>query len=467
MITPIPLTTLVSLAREGDAQAWRRLVERMYPWALCRARRTLPPGFPAEDAAQEAFCTAFCKLDALRSAEAFPTWLATIIHTHCMRLLNSHPPEISLEQDEVRELLPASGIPSPEDALCTRQMLDAFEKALESLPGRLREVCRLHYRFGLPIAEVAAACALPEGTVKKRLFAARPLLQERMARFRCDDLFRVGYMPVSDHLLAMCADALNQGRGLPLLSRRYLSWSALAGDLERGRLDAAFIMAPLALHLRQAGVPLLYVMDGHHNGSAISLSRNGRREWCMGLPNPHSTHRVLLHRLTGSRPELSGLPVLMVNPSSMASSMRHAEINSFFCAEPWSAKCLREGMTDTVLRSRDILPGHLCCILAVRREFAERRDHVLVDYLHRLLAARDRVRRDPGYGAEIQSAYTGIAPDIARRVLEDKTIDFDDLQPAPERMDAFAGMAREAGVLDGSSALDGFSCPDFFARASA
>lgn len=466
MAARMTLPSLVDQALAGDGAAWRLLAERLYPWALRLARRRLPRGMAPEDAVQESFLTAFQKLPDLRAREALPGWLAAIIASHCLRLATSRPPESSLEQLAETGLLPPSLDQGPEEILCTRQFLAAFDAAVEDLPLPLRDVCRLHYRRGLSVPEVAQACALPEGTVKKRLFTARPRLQERLARYRSEGLFRVGFMPISDHLLAMCADRLNQGRSVPLLSRRYLSWAVLADDLARGRLDAAFIMAPLALSLRQAGVPLLYVMDGHHDGSALSVSNNAQRRRLLGVPDECSTHRVLLHQLEQQRPDLAGLPTQVVNPSSVLTQLRQNGIGGFFCAEPWSTKCASEGLGQRLLRSCDILPGHLCCILAVRRDFAESRSEVVTDYLRLVLAARARVRRDLAFAASVQASYTGIAPGLARQVLEDRAVTFDDLAPDLTRMGPFLHLAQEAGVLTGPCSLVGFACPDLLAASA-
>jgi NitT/TauT family transport system substrate-binding protein len=461
MVMRPSLVSLVEKARQGQKDAWAALVVRMYPWALRLARRRLPPGLPAEDAVQEALLTAFQKLAALRQPEAFPSWLAAILGSQCLRLALRQPPEVSLDRMEDLGLLPRPAGQNPAEALETMEIMDAFDRAVEGLPGHLRDVCRLHYRRGLPLPEVAAACGLPQGTVKKRLFLARPLLQRELARFRGQGLFRMGYMPVSDHLLAMCAERMSQGRSLPLHSRRYLSWAALAEDLRLGRLDAAFIMAPLALSLRQAGTPLLYVLDGHHDGSAVSLSRNAPRRECLGLPGERSTHGVLLHQLLRDRPELPRLPTQVVNPSSVLGSLRRNEIGSFFCAEPWSTRCAQEGLGETLVRSRDILPGHPCCILAVRREFAAARGQVVADYVATLLKARDRVLRDPDFAARAQAACTGIDPGVARRVLDEKAVSFDDLAPDEGRLSAFARLAREAGVIDPACSALGFACRDY------
>jgi NitT/TauT family transport system substrate-binding protein len=463
MAETLIMSAMVQQALAGERAAWDRIVERLYPWALGVARRRLPRGISPEDAVQEAFLIAYAKLPDLRQHAALPAWLASIICSQCMRQVLDHPPGQSLDQLAEAGLLPPDMEPGPEDAFAAMQLFEAFDAALERLPRALREVCRLHYRRGLSVPEVAAACALPEGTVKKRLFTARPHLQEPLARFRSPGLFRVGYMPISDHLLAMCAERLNQGRGLPLLSRRYLSWSALGADLERGRLDAAFIMAPIALSLRHAGAPLVYVLDGHHDGSSVCVSTSPVRHRCLGLPDAHSTHAVFLPHIALEHPQLNCLPTTIVNPSAAPASIRHNAIGGFFCAEPWSAKCASLGLGERLLRSADVLPGHLCCILAVRREFAARRGEELAAYVRLLLRARDRVRRDVGFAAAAQAACTGIESGLCRRVLEDRAVSFEDLEPDQGRMDALARMARDAGVLPPECSAEGFARPEFAA----
>jgi NitT/TauT family transport system substrate-binding protein len=180
----------------------------------------------------------------------------------------------------------------------------------------------------------------------------------------------------------------------------------------------------------------------------------------LGVPGEFSTHRVLLHLLGARRPELASLPTQVVNPSFVLTQLRQNGIGGFFCAEPWSAKCASEGLGQRLLRSREILPDHLCCILAVRREFAESRSEVVTGYLRLLQAARDRVRRDFAYAAKVQAACTGIEPAIARQVLEDRAVTFDDLTPDAARMASFLHLAQESGVLAGPCSLAGFACPD-------
>ena len=458
---PHPIGEIVEKARGGDTRAWRDIADQLYPWAMSVARSRLADKSLAEDAVQEAFLAAFTNLHALRDSKSFPAWLGAIIRSQCSQMGSRPHKEVSLDLLDDCGLLPVGEARTPEDELHAMRLFGHFDAAVRSLPEHLEIVSRYHYLLGLPTAEVADMTGLREGAVKKRLHAARRLLREKMLSYRGEDVFRVGYMPISDHLLPMVTEHLFRDRKVSFLQKRYLSWNALANDLRGGRLDASFIMVPLAMHLCSSGVPLLHVMDAHRDGSSLAVALHGRIQ-CLGLPAPHSTHRALLDRLTQQRPELRDLSTQFINPSYALASMRSNKIDSFFCAEPWGTKCTHEKLGQILISSKDIVPGHTCCILAVRCEYAAKHGDIVRDYVNLLLEARDRTRSDPSCGAKIQSVFTGIPLDIAVHVLEQRLVNFDDLKPDKERVIAMTPMLPTDGAGSATFDMDRFVCTEFF-----
>ena len=63
---------LVRLARDGDAMAFRLLVERHLPMARARARRLCANPSDADNIVQESFLQAFLALDRLRDPGPVP-----------------------------------------------------------------------------------------------------------------------------------------------------------------------------------------------------------------------------------------------------------------------------------------------------------------------------------------------------------------------------------------------------------
>jgi NitT/TauT family transport system substrate-binding protein len=456
----VPIGEIVGEARDGKTQVWRDIVDRLYPWALKIARSRLSDKALAEDAVQEAFLAAFTNLQALRDSESFPAWLGAIIRSQCSQMSSRLHKEVSLDLLDDCGMLPTGEARTPEDDLHAMRLFGHFDAAVRSLPEHLQNVSRQRFLLGSSIAEIALSLGLQEGTVKKRLHEARRLLCEKMLQYRGAEVFRVGYMPISDHLLAMVTEHLFSEGKRSLLLKRYLSWSVLASDLRRGRLDAGFIMVPLAMHLFSSGVPLLHVMDAHHDGSSLAVALHGRMQ-SLGLPAPHSTHRALLDRLAEKIPELQDLTTQFINPSYALASMRSNKIDSFFCAEPWGTKCSHEKLGQIFVRSKDIVPGHTCCILAVREEFALKRSDIVRDYVSLLLKARDRICMDPSFVAMIQSRFTGIALDTATHVLEQQHVSFDDLKPDKQRVMAMIPKDAGRGSTSETFDLDRFVCTDF------
>ena len=86
-------------ARRGDSDAWEAVVRRYQDMAVGYAFALLGNWQEAEDAAQEAFITAFYALIKLRRLEAFPGWLRRIVHSRaCRRTRRDEPTIVSLEQ---------------------------------------------------------------------------------------------------------------------------------------------------------------------------------------------------------------------------------------------------------------------------------------------------------------------------------------------------------------------------------
>lgn len=113
------------------------------------------------DALQDALEHAWRKLPTLKNADAFRSWMARIVINCSHNILRKR----KLRTVPLDEALPT---PAAED----NGLMDALSLLAESY----RVPLILHYLEGMPIAEVAAALHLPQGTVKNRLSRGRRLL---------------------------------------------------------------------------------------------------------------------------------------------------------------------------------------------------------------------------------------------------------------------------------------------------
>jgi RNA polymerase sigma factor (sigma-70 family) len=169
---------LVRLARDGDAVAFRLLVERHQPAARARARRLCPNPSDVDDIMQESFLQAFVALDRLREPDRFAGWLAGIVLNVCRSLYRRE--QLTLLPDWPEPLHPASGdgLPSAEDL----DRADALREAVADLPAGQRRAVALHYYADLPPGQIAEA----PGAARASLHKARIRLRAYITDHRPD-----------------------------------------------------------------------------------------------------------------------------------------------------------------------------------------------------------------------------------------------------------------------------------------
>ncbi|MEP7294049.1 MAG: RNA polymerase sigma factor, partial [Chloroflexota bacterium] len=129
----------------------------------------------AQDVAQEAFLTAYQKLDQLREPAAFPAWLKRIVLTHAHRITRRKSPYLlPLEDEDTPQHA------DPAASAEARELEEQVSQAVRSLPEHERVVTELFYITGYSQQEIAERLAVPLTTVKKRLQYAREHLRETM-----------------------------------------------------------------------------------------------------------------------------------------------------------------------------------------------------------------------------------------------------------------------------------------------
>lgn len=458
---------LLRRAMAGDKRAFSELVRRFTGMARALAAQRVRDAWLAEDAVQEAFLAAYVNLAGLRDLDSFPAWLRAVVRSSCARVLRSTPRTTPLSMVPGAEDLPSDEM-DPVEHYARFQSRDMVLELLSSLSGACREAAVQRYLLGLSYEEIAANLGRPVGTIKRRLHQARDRLVRGFGR-RDRDVIRVGYLPISDHLLAMVAHQRHEQAAFRVMLRKFLTWSGLVKALANGALDAAMLMAPLAMALHNKGVHLVWALDGHHEGSAFAVRADLARQAAggrdparvlagatLGLPHALSTHGMILRSLLGFGQAAGAGPfrARYLGPPFMLRPLRQGEVDGFFCAEPWGLMCEAAGAGKVLLRSSDLCPGHVCCVLAATRRFATRRPALLRDYLRLLTAAADYAHARPRESAAIQARYTGVDAEAAGLVLDKGYISFRDLAPDRGRAEQTMRLSLEAGILDRPCDLD-------------
>ena len=183
--------TLISLATQPDGpladkqEAFGEIVTRFQDMAYGCAYAVLNDFYLAQDAAQEAFITAWQKLDQLREPDAFPGWFRRIVLTECNRLTRGK--RLQFVPLDAGTIVPSAEI-DPQAHAERLELKERVLAAIKALPEHERMVTTLFYVNGYTQADISDFLEVPVTTVAKRLYNARQRLKESMIKMFRDDL---------------------------------------------------------------------------------------------------------------------------------------------------------------------------------------------------------------------------------------------------------------------------------------
>jgi RNA polymerase sigma-70 factor (ECF subfamily) len=173
---------LVERAVAGDQRAFELLVIKYQRRIERLIGRMVRETDLVEDIAQETFIRAYRALHQFRGDAQFYTWLYRIaVNTAKRFLLNlKRDPTVAQmvsQSDDDDETFVYKSEPStdetPESVLVAKEIAQAVNAALETLPEDLKQALVLREMDGLSYEEIADVMDCPLGTVRSRIFRAR------------------------------------------------------------------------------------------------------------------------------------------------------------------------------------------------------------------------------------------------------------------------------------------------------
>jgi RNA polymerase sigma-70 factor, ECF subfamily len=169
--------SLIDRARTGDLDAFASIVRARMDAVYRVTAAILGDEADAADAAQDTFVAAWKQLPRLRDADRFEAWLQRIAVNAARQSLRGR------RRRHLREI-PAVVAGGPDEASSAADRPDAsvLEAAMSHLSADQRSILVLHHLEGRSVAEIAETYAIPVGTAKSRLFAARRSLADAIAR---------------------------------------------------------------------------------------------------------------------------------------------------------------------------------------------------------------------------------------------------------------------------------------------
>lgn len=179
---------LIARAQQGDVSAYNRLVLHYQDIVYNVAFRIMKDPASADDAAQEAFISAYKAINSFRGGN-FKSWLLRIVTNSCYDELRRRKRRPQSSLDEITEevespsFLADDDADAPEEVQERVELVDAVQRCLDDLPDDQRIAAVLCDVEGREYQEIAEIMSVSIGTVKSRISRARSKLRDCLQGF--------------------------------------------------------------------------------------------------------------------------------------------------------------------------------------------------------------------------------------------------------------------------------------------
>ena len=277
---------------------------------------------------------------------------------------------------------------------------------------------------------------------------------------------KVAHIQITDHLtLGVLKHKIESGEYKPrtfeLETVKMPSWNPVQESMEAAEVDAVLALAPIAMDMFSAGVPLKLVLLAHKNGSIFVRSKKGDYKPGDGsffkgrsffIPHRLSIHHMLSHMFLsdlGLKPGVPGaeadidVTFEVVPPIKMPEFLGNDESAcGFMVAEPLGSKAIKAGLADLQLLSGQIWADHPCCVVCFREEVIAEHPEAVQEFCDLMVKSGRFIAQEPDIAAQIAVRFLdpdknlGLVPEVLKKVLtEPDGITTHDLYPVKDDLE--------------------------------
>jgi NitT/TauT family transport system substrate-binding protein len=269
----------------------------------------------------------------------------------------------------------------------------------------------------------------------------------------------VGFLPVTCHLTCPVTDYATKTTvsSTHFVSQRYSDFPTVVEALKARKIDATFLLAPLAMVLREQGVPIRIVYLGHRDGSTVMVRKDSTAKSLRDLrgkifarPSKFSNQYLVITKLMedeGMRPD--EINFIDMAPPDMPSALAAGAIDAYFVGEPHAAKAEVSGTGRVLYYAKDIWPRFVSCVLVVREELIQERPEVVADLVRGIAESGEWAERNRLAAAKVAAPYFRQDQKLLEFVLTQPPdrVSYRHLTPTDDDMRQIMKYAIKAGIL--------------------
>jgi len=269
----------------------------------------------------------------------------------------------------------------------------------------------------------------------------------------------VGYLPVTCHLTCPVTDFATKTAvtGTRFVSKRFSDFPTVVEALKARKIEATFILAPLAMVLREQGVPIHIVYLGHRDGSTVIVQKNSTAKSIRDLrgktfarPSKFSNQFLVISKLmTDEGMNIDDIHFVDMAPPDMPSALAAGAIDAYFVGEPFAAKAELAGTGRVLYYAKDIWPHFISCVLVVRDELIKEHPEQVRDLVRGIAESGEWAERNRLEAARVVAPYFHQDQKLVEFVLTEPPdrVSYRQLTPTDEDMRQIMDVAIHAGIL--------------------
>jgi NitT/TauT family transport system substrate-binding protein len=269
----------------------------------------------------------------------------------------------------------------------------------------------------------------------------------------------VGFLPVTCHLTCPVTDfASKTSHSTRFESQRFTDFPTMVETMKSGRLEATFMIAPLAMKLQEQGVKVKIAYLGHRDGSTVMVRKDlpaktladlkGRT---FAIPSKYSNQNLVIRKLMkheGVDP--ADIRFVEMPPPDMPGALATKAIDGYFVGEPHAARAELDGSGRVLYHAKDIWPRFISCVLVVTEKLIAERPAVVKDLVRGIAESGEWAETHREDAARLVSPYFRQDEKLVRYVLTQPPdrVSYRMLTPDDDEMQRIADMGLEAGILE-------------------
>jgi chemotaxis signal transduction protein/CheY-like chemotaxis protein len=313
-----------------------------------------------------------------------------------------------------------------------QHVLEAMENGASGVvtkpfsPDELKNT--IHTIFGIKTESAPAKAPLPQKSSDGRT------------------LLRVAHIQITDHLaLGVLKNHIETGQKAPqtfsLETCCMPNWNMVQSALEKKEVDAACILAPVAMDLFNYGVPIRLVLFTHRNGSIMVRNKSVSyqkpyaqffKHKTFFIPHQMSIHHMLSHKYfseMGLRPGVPGKEAVnvlfdVVAPINMPEFLaENQNASGFMVAEPIGSRAINAGIAEKQFLSSEIWDNHPCCALVFREDIIQKYPDTVHEFAEMMVESGKFIQESPRLSSDIAVSFLdpqkklGLNPSLLLNVL--------------------------------------------------